>query len=218
MKLSEIKKLLKEFKSVPTGDEFLDKLFQLENHSRDYYRFFYQLVHKYSFKNIVELGGCDGTSAAYLASAGSKVITIDHHTDPFDELNVTRMETAVRNFPNIKYCKGWTCTEIFLQEHDKHSKPGENAFPKVLEHLNGEKIDLLFIDSWHNDVQAFKDWNAYTPLLNKGALVICDDIDQGSPGGGIYNMKEGFWDKLYHEKHLDKSLMYYPIGFLIYDS
>ncbi len=216
MTIAQIKKLLKDFKSEHLGIKYLDDFFELHDTQRDYYRFYYELVKKYKFKNIVELGTCRGMSAAYFAAgnSSSKVITVDHCTDPGDDNNKQLIFEAVKQYPNIKFCEGWTCDQLYEEEKNLHSIKGQNAFPKVIKELNGAKIDLLFIDSWHNDTQAFKDWDAYKPYLKDGALVICDDISQGSPGGGIYNMLEGFWDKLDYDKHLDDTLMSYPIGFL----
>jgi len=84
----------------------------------------------------------------------------------------------------------------------------------MLDILDGRKIDLLFIDSWHRYDQAMKDWNAYKPLLNEGALVICDDILEGTKGSGIEDMVK-FWDEMEGEKFLNSNLHSgYPMGFL----
>lgn len=216
MTIKEIKKLLKDFKPEATGNKWLDNRY--DPNSR-YYRFFYQLVKKFKPKTIVELGSWQGTSAAHFAGGckETKVITVDHHTDPGDRENMALTIDAALEFRNMVYCRGWTCEEIYNEERYKHALgQGQNAFPKVMKELNGETIDVLFIDSWHHDYQAWRDWNAYSPHLSKGALVIVDDVTQGSPEGGIFNILEGFWKKLEGIKHLDDSLHEgYPVGFLI---
>jgi predicted O-methyltransferase YrrM len=106
---------------------------------------------------------------------------------------------------------------LYIEEFDKHDLTGANAFPKVKQSLKGQRIDVLFIDSWHEYNQAKKDWEAYRPLLEKGALVICDDILKGTPGSGIDNM-EKFWDEMDYNKFLNTNLHKgYPMGFFIYE-
>ena len=213
MTIAQIKKLLKDFKDVPTGNEFLDNR---NDPNSKYYRFFYQLTKKFKPKIVVELGSWQGTSAAYFAggNATTKVITVDHHTDPGDDLNRLKTVEAQNQFPNMKYCKGWTCNEIYEEEKDSHSIKGENAFPKVIKELNGEKIDVLFIDSWHNHKQALRDWNAYKELMSNDALVIVDDVLVGTPNTAIDNVRK-FWDELDGVKHLDTTLhVGFPMGFI----
>jgi len=186
----------------------------------DYYRFFYELTKKFKPPILVELGTWQGTSAAFFAAGcpDTKVITVDHHSDPGDHANHIKTLEASNQYKNIKYCQGWTCDQLYNEEKDLHFQHGQNAYPKVLKELNGEKIDVLFIDSWHRYDQAVKDWNAYRPLLNSPALVICDDILFGTIGSGIENMTR-FWEELEGEKFLDTSLHAgYPQGYYKYEN
>ena len=214
MTITAIKKLLKEFKDEPTGNEFLDNR---NDPNSKYYRFFYQLTKKFKPKVVVELGSWQGTSAAYFAGGNpdTLVITVDHHTDPGDEGNEAMTRAAAKQFENLAYCKGWTCNEIYEEEKDLHALGiGENAYPKVLQGLRGQKIDVLFIDSWHVYHQAVRDWNAYRPLLSKGALVIVDDVLKGTPNSAIDGVEQ-FWNEIKGAKHLDGTLHAgYPMGFL----
>lgn len=220
MTIKAIKKLIKTFNKDSLGIPFLDdRIEEMRNpdgYVAHYYRFFYALTKIIKPNILVELGTWQGTSAAHFAAGSptTKVITVDHHTDPGDDLNSIKTIGAVNQFPNIKYCKGWTCNEIYEEEKDSHSIMGENAFPKVMKELGGEKIDILFIDSWHVYRQAVRDWNAYKPYLSKGALVIVDDVLQGSPNSAIHDVRK-FWDELKGDKYLDGSLHGgYPMGFL----
>jgi len=211
-----IKQLLKDFKIEPTGNAFLDGRYDPNS---PYYRFFYQLTKELKPGVVVELGSWQGTSAAYFAGGNPEttVITIDHHTDPGDSINKSATQKAELAFSNLHYVNGWTCDQLYEEEKDKHLLHGLNAYPRVLEILAGRKIDILFIDSWHRYDQAMKDWNAYKPLLNKGAIVICDDICPGNKGGGIEDMDK-FWDEIKHDKFLTGALHSgYPMGFFRYD-
>ena len=117
----------------------------------------------------------------------------------------------------INWLKSLNLHEIYKEEKDLHQLgKGQNAYPKVVNFLNGQGIDVLFIDSWHVYHQAVRDWEAYKPLLNDGALVIVDDVLKGTEGSAIDGVKK-FWDELKGEKHLETNLHTgYPMGFMIW--
>jgi predicted O-methyltransferase YrrM len=218
--MHKIKKLINSFDRGPLGIPFLDnRIEEMRNpqgHVADYYRFFYYLAKMLKPAVIVELGSWQGTSAAHFAagSPSTKVITVDHHTDPGDQVHKAKTEAAAKEYDNLIYCQGWTCTEIYEEEKDSHAEKGENAFPKVMAALAGQKIDILFIDSWHVFKQAVRDWNAYKPYLAPGALVIVDDVLAGTVGSTIEGI-DRFWNSLKGTKHLEGGLHAgYPMGFL----
>jgi len=216
MKIKDIQDLLNDFEDEPTGDHFLDSRYDPNS---KYYRFFYQLTKRFKPKTLVELGSWQGTSAAYFAGGWkeTKVITVDHHTDPGDQENKQLTQRAENYFNNLVYCQGWTCDAIFKEEEYNHSRKGENAYPKVLKALNEQTIDVLFIDSWHVYHQAKRDWEAYSPLLSKNALIIVDDCIQGTPGSAIDGVRQ-FFDELPGDKMLIDSLHKgYPMGVVIHD-
>jgi len=178
--LKRIEALIEEaLKEEPTGDVWLDKRydeqFNLIGHSNPYYRLFYLLSQELKPKTIVELGGWQGTAAAHFAVAypAAKVITIDHHSDPGDELNKMKMLEVVNRYPNVHYVQGWT-SPGFAEEYPE--KGAGCAFEDVKKILGDDKIDILFIDSWHEGRYLQRDWDYYSPLLSNPALVICDDV------------------------------------------
>ena len=97
--MDKIIKLLQTFDDNPVGNEFLDSRY---NPNSRYYRFFFQLTKMLKPKVLVELGSWQGTSAAYFAGGnkGTKVITVDHHTDPGDEENKRLTLNAESAFDN----------------------------------------------------------------------------------------------------------------------
>src|SRR3972149_9442971 len=136
--LDAIISLVKSFPEVTTGDDFIDKRYDLHkekfgSHLR-YYRLFYHLAQWLEPDLVVELGGWQGTAAAHFASGYPKatVITIDHLSDPGDDLNKIKMLEATTQYPNLIYLQGWTW--------DMH---------QVVAMYN-QRIDILFIDSWHD--------------------------------------------------------------------
>lgn len=227
--LETIREKIKTFDPQPTGDPFLDGRYDWQRYDNAvewlYYRFFYWLAKTYDPRLVVELGGFQGTAAAHFAmgqKAGNpeqpgKTITIDHHTDLGDELNQVKMNEAVAYcHPNLIYAQGWTTQYLAQEQRGNHARgDAPSAYPIVLQAAS--KIDILFIDSWHVYEYAKEDWEAYSPLLNSPALVICDDIlDENRPGFPISGMRE-FWEELPGEKFLEDRL--HPgsrMGFLKY--
>ena len=194
----------------------MDDFLKTRDLRHPYYKHFFEIAK--DFDVVVELGSWQGTSAACFAAGGAGlVITVDHHSDPGDDWNKQMTMQAEAYYDNLIYCQGWTCDRLYEEEKDLHSIPGKNAFPKVTKALGKKKIDLLFIDSWHRYDQAMKDWEAYKPLLNKGALIICDDLLEGNIGDGIEGMWK-FWTDLVKEgkrNQLRTDLHEgYPMGFL----
>ncbi len=217
--LDDIKELIDDPRTYdPTGDKFIDSrwdehIAQGGNHL--YYRLFYRLATMLKPNFIVELGGWQGTAAAHFASncPDATVITIDHHTDPGDELNKEKMLKAEDEYDNLHYIQGWTNEYLVVLEYGNHALGNAgNAYSKVLDF--GKKIDILFIDSWHQYQEAKMDWDAYQPLLSSPSLVICDDMMLGSEGAGIGGMKQ-FWEAFPEPKFLDAAAHPgYPIGFV----
>jgi len=125
---------------------------------------------------VVELGGWQGTASAHLAGGGAgTVASIDHHSDPGDELNKERMLQVAQQYSNMFYFQGWTWDVV------------EDV--KAL----GKKIDILFIDSWHVYKYALADWNAYSPMLADTALIIVDDIFE-DPVASVGVVR--FWEEI----------------------
>lgn len=223
--LSHIKDLISTKVHQPTGNAFLDARFddhvQRFNTPWWYYRLFYHLAKELEPGSIVvELGGYQGTAAAHFKGGNPQVnvISVDHHTDPGDELNQEKMNEAV-NEMGILYFQGWSTDYLANEQKGYHAlRDAPSAFPLIERFLVGSRgIDILFIDSWHNYQYAMMDWQAYRPLLASPALVICDDIT-GEEAPTISGMLR-FWDELPGEKFLNFTL--HPgtgMGFLIYES
>lgn len=211
--IEDIKALCQEVKlplGIPFIDERLKEYEEKYSGAYPYYAMLAAVTKALEPSVAVELGSWQGTSAACLASGykGCEVITIDHHSDPGDGENKARTLEACTKYPNLTYLQGTTCDMVHAQ------KPGAmNAYPSFIQLLGSRKIDVLFIDSWHGGEYAKADWDAYSPYLSKGALVICDDI-YGGDCATIFGMMD-FWKELPGEKHLSTNLHGgYPMGFV----
>ncbi len=202
---------LKAGKKTPNA--FLNERFEDDqSKSFPYYRVFYNLAMVFMPDVVVELGGCRGTASAHFA-AGCKtanVISVDHFTDPGDDLNRQKMEACCAEFPNMRYAEGWTTAEYVIE-----NKRGRSAYGDVVNALGGKKIDILFIDSWHQYEFALRDWNYYSKLVEKGGLVICDDLIGADDGPAIGGMRK-FWNEIPGEEKILVPDIHpgYPVGFL----
>jgi len=201
--LSDIKRvMLKTLEDAPTGIPLLDARYDKQRETgvtRYYYRLFYLLAQELKPGLTVELGAWQGTAAAHFAAGWPDgiVATIDHHTDPGDEVHKAKTLEVAQRFPNLFYFQGYTWDKV----HEVRDL--------------GRPIDILFIDAWHQYDYFKRDWEDYSPLLADTALVICDDILDGD-GPVIAGMRR-FWDELDYEKFLDGRMHPgYPIGFLKY--
>lgn len=199
---------------IPMGVPFLDA--RLEEYGRKwngnhaYYRVLKAIVEELKPSIVLEIGSWTGTSAACFAAGNptTTVITIDHHSDPGDEINQARMFEAVREYPNIQYFQGCSTEKVTAE------KPGTKCvYEDVVKFLEGRRIDILFIDGWHSADMAKADYDTYFPLLAKPGLIICDDLC-GGYGPAIGGMQD-FWEMLPGEKYLDGGIHPgYPMGFI----
>ncbi len=200
--MADIQRLIESYpRNQDTGDDFIDNRYELHNtkfgHHFYYYRLFYHLVKFLQPSLTVELGAWQATAAAHFAAGhpDGTVITIDHHGDPGDDENKRLTEEATNQYANLVYLQGWTWD----------MKPTVETYGK---------IDILFIDSWHNYEKAMGDWNDYRPLLASPALIIPDDI-MGGYGPVISGMLD-FWNDLPGEKFLEPATLHpgMPMGFI----
>lgn len=203
------------FDPLPTGNDFLDSRYEWQRTSNGaewpYYRFFYHLAKLLQPALTVELGGYQGTAAAHCAAGwpSGDVVTIDHHTDPGDEVNQAKMLQACAEFGNIVYLQGWTNSEAAAREYGQHGLGTVGSVYTDIVKLTvdqGRRIDILFIDSWHTYENAILDWQSYKPFMASPALVICDDIQDGgdefSPISGMLR----FWNEMPEPKFLNANL------------
>lgn len=203
--LKDVEALAESFDpEIPTGDPFLDARYEAHRakfgHGNPYWRFFYWLCELYRPDMACELGAWQGTCAAHMAGGGAATVaTIDHHGDPGDDVNEVLTREAAQRYPGLFYFKGWTW-DRWEDVRDL-----------------GKKIDLLFIDSWHQYHYAVRDWDTYRPLLADRALVVCDDLLE-TDGAVIAGMRQ-FWDEVRAGRRSFESRRThpgFPMGFIEY--
>lgn len=194
---------------VPFIDERMEEYRVKYNGNYSYYAALRDLTRELKPAVVVEIGTWEGTSAAAFAAGNpdTTVITIDHHSDPGDHVNLAKTLDAVAAFENILYFQGCSTEKVHAL------KPGTDwVFPKIKEFLQGKTIDFLLVDGWHSADMAQADVDTFMPLMAKNGLLICDDI-YGASCETLTNMMD-FWKALPGEKYLDPVIhSVYSMGF-----
>ena len=143
-----------------------------------YYLFLMMLAETVKPRLIVELGTNRGTGAAHfkLGYPDARVITVDK-----------KQPEHIKEFltsHGIEFIKADTITAAKLIPNN---------------------IDILFIDALHTYEKATEELKTYLPKMNKGGIIIFDDIhlDEGM---------QQFWDEIEEEK-IDISHLHPSPGF-----
>lgn len=173
--LNEIQQTIELFSSedykIPWNKDILTKI---ENNS-EFNRYFchgnrdgsggvyflmYELIKKYKFKHVVELGNREGMGvlAIYEALRENKVGTL----------------TTIDIIKDLR----------FIPEHVRQDKAIVNfVFGDVLDRKtireveNSGPIDLILFDTVHDYGQFKKEWDLYRPLLANNSVVLIDDLN-----------------------------------------
>ncbi|NLR92679.1 O-methyltransferase [Flammeovirga agarivorans] len=151
--------------------------------------FLFELVHRYKYENILELGTSLGISSMYLAAASKKVKL-----------------TTIEGCPNIA-----NIAQDIFNKH-KHlnidSKVGNinNLLPEVLKEK--KQIDLVYFDANHTYDATMNYYNLCKNYAHENTLFIFDDI-YWSKG-----MKKA-WNEISQDKEIGISIDLYHLG-LVY--
>ena len=82
---------------------------------------------------------------------------------------------------------------MHLIQGDSHKK---GTLVSLLEYLNGDKIDLLFIDGDHTYEGVKKDYEMYSPLVGNNGIIAFHDI---VPHKQSNCEVEKFWNEIKHQ-------------------
>jgi predicted O-methyltransferase YrrM len=112
--------------------------------------FIKQTIERYAIKDVLEIGTAVGYSAIAMASFGCKVDTMERHELMIDE--------AMKNIERFNME-----AKIKLIADDAITYKGQLG-----------TYDLIFLDAAKSQYQRF--FEKYTPHLNAGGIVICDNL------------------------------------------
>jgi len=184
----------------PTGNAWLDARYDEQvgiiGHTNPYYRLFYLIAQALKPALTVELGSWRGDASSHFAvgNPDGRVVAVDIHKDN-DVAGLAKLNEAIDRLPNMSFIQAWSWDAV-----------------EVVRAMN-EKIDILFIDAWHDYKYAKLEWDLYSPLLDSPALVICDDITAGYNFDGMLR----FWEELPGDKFLNNDIHPgVPMGFVYY--
>jgi cephalosporin hydroxylase len=92
----------------------------------------------------------------------------------------------------------WTMKQFKKRDQQLHFIRGDShkqeIFEQVQSILNGQKLDLLFIDGDHTYSGVRQDFAMYSPLVHKGGTIALHDIVEHSPGSECEVSR--FWNEL----------------------
>ncbi len=121
---------------------------------------------------ILEIGTAFGGNLFFfskLATKNALFISIDlppKNLSNFEEVkNMTTSDFHSKNLKNTQ--------TLFSIREDSQS---QESLKKVIDLLNGRKIDLLYLDGDHSFEGISKDFHLYSRLVRKGGLIIFHDI------------------------------------------
>jgi len=151
---------------------------------------YYKVIEKFGYKNIIELGTCIGIGTMYLASnSDTKVVSFEANKPCIDKANELFKQYA---FDNIEVIEG--DIQETLANYVK----------------NNESIDMALIDANHTYEATIQYFNLLLPKLHSKSLVVIDDI---------YWSEEMMhaWEKIRNHSAVYLSLDFYRVGFLFFE-
>lgn len=152
-------------------------------------------------KVVVEIGTEYGATFycwSQIADKNALLVSIDWNVKPRSE------NWADRHNPQLKELKEM-CQPGQTIELIKGKSQWSESYDKLLEILDGLKIDLLHIDGDHSYEGCKKDFEMYSPLVAEGGLIIFHDIKTYYKHFGAHQ----FWKELKGNK---KEIYYAPLA------
>lgn len=156
-----------------------------------------KIIHFHKPFNFLEIGTQYGGTFYLLSSLSSgkkiSVDLIDGIHGGLDGDSIERRNLVLKSyFP-----------DCHLLNLDSHSEP---TLDTVKEILNGEKLDILFIDGDHSYSGVRKDFEMYKSLVRSGGMVVFHDINYipQLPECEVYK----FWNELFNCEEMKDRFKY----------
>ena len=177
--------------------------FKIQQKKREWIDFIVE-ISKTELNNVLEIGCYDGGTTMFLSHLTKNLITID-------QPNPSRFDTY-KYFLDDKNLYGSKLLNTITNfNYISGSSHLESTINEVKNLLNGEKLDLLFIDGDHSYEGVKQDYNMYIELVRSGGIIAFHDIHESSfherHGCFVHN----FWKELINE-HKDYKVFYCDQG------
>ena len=175
---------------------------------------FSKFIYGFNPKNILEIGTANGGTfflLSRLSGEDSTLISIDLPINAYiggiDYKSKAFYKSFALNSQKIEIIRG-----------DSHKK---SSLREVKGYLNGDKLDLLFIDGDHTYKGVKKDFKLYSPLVRKHGIIAFHDIVKVPSDENVEVNK--FWNDLkknykYYEFVEDWNQGYCGIGIIFKDT
>lgn len=159
---------------------------------------FLNLVQRHRPGVVCEIGTASGGTLflfSKLAAADARLISIDLPWGKFGLGYLPAQIPLFRSFARDQQ-------RIILLREDSHSPA---TLDKVMAHLNGEKIDCLFIDGDHSYEGAKKDFLMYSKLVKRGGIIAFHDIVPGplELAGEVHRLWREIRDQYEHQEFVE---------------
>jgi predicted O-methyltransferase YrrM len=159
----------------------------------------HQIILKYKYKNVIELGTSLGITASYIASAIKE-------NYPFNETNFTTIE-GIRDVRNV------ALKQFEGLELSKYVNAVEGDFNEKLDEVlsNYKNLDVFFVDGNHTYEATMNYFNKALPKAHNDSVFIFDDI-YWSPG-----MTKA-WQEIKQNKNVLQTVDLFFIGLVFFRS
>ena len=149
--------------------------FGIQQVKKEIYKFIDVLLNQKKVKNCLEIGlGSYGSTHFLWRLIFEKTITIEHQ-----KYRAFKFTENMNKFHKKFVFNDLKSRFIFGLSHDTSS------VEKVDKVLNGEKLDLLFIDGDHHYKSVLCDWLLYKNFVAKGGIIAFHDCIANDDGYGV---------------------------------
>lgn len=149
------------------------KKFKIQQKKNEWIPFIKFLLTQNQINNTLEIGCYDGGSTVSLAHITKNLITID-------QPNPARFDTFQYHFENDGLFGSELINSLTNFNYISGNSHSEKTFNKVVNILNNDKLDLLFIDGDHSYEGVKKDFELYSSLVRSGGFIVFHDIHESS--------------------------------------
>ncbi len=151
-------------------------------------------------RNILEIGtGLGGTVFAlcHIAPADARIISIGMPKSKSGATYSPKGKEKIETYAA-------TSQKLCLVQADSHTR---SAKEKILQELEGEQLDFLFIDGDHTLAGVTQDFSDYAGLVRQGGLIALHDIvhDPLNSSCDVYKFWEAIKGQFDHQEIIDNS-------------
>lgn len=173
--------------------------FKIQQKKNEWMEFVETFLINSPIEHALEIGCYDGGTTIFLSHLCQNLITIDQpNPSRFDEYKYNLGNTDLHGSKLLN-----TITNFNYVSGNSHSK---DTFDKVLNILNGNKLDLLFIDGDHSYEGVKQDYEMYKVLVKKGGVIAFHDVHESAFHESHNCFVHNFWKEIKNEYEDHKTI------------